>query len=345
MTDSQHPPSTNNPRREIRLRFGLGGHQDFFLDELGAIQRHPYLVVYYLASMSVSFVLSISLDLPPHGIHSFALLVPILAFATLVGILTGYVYVHLAAFLRPHSNPLAVLMSVPLFLSIVATQCVTMLLWNVLLDVPATSLPVTLGCVFAVYIGDELIIRFFVRGRSARIVEDVRSFDRPALPRHAPPRTTEGRAVVTAGNARLDATSILHMRAQGNNVMVFTDSAPVPVPGPFSAIVAQLPEDLGCFVHRSEWVATRAVTRALREGRATLLVLSTGTTVRVASTRAGVVRDWLAQFDKKPARRRVQLTGGGDTKRQSRPAPEITTSAIGATAPSAPRASVMPTKS
>ena len=38
-------------------------------------------------------------------------------------------------------------------------------------------------------------------------------------------------------------------------------------------------------------------------------------------------------------------TGGGETKRQSRPCPEITTSAIGGTAPSAPSASVMPTKS
>lgn len=303
------------------MRFLLGGHEDFYLDELGAILRHPYLMTYYIASMSISFILSLLLDEPTANGPSFALLIPILVLATVTGVLSFMAWVYLAAFFRPQADPVPLLLSFPLALSIVTVQATTSTLWNVILDVPSPSVLVTALSLLLVYVFDETFIATVLRNKTGRIVDDVRSF-RGTLPARRP--ATPGPAtqpVVATGSTTCPVDTILQVQAQGNHVQIWTDTDTALVPGPFSALLARLPDGLGCLVHRSEWVATRAVLRAERHGRATELFLSNGNTVRVASTRAGIVRDWLAQFEAKPSRRRSASSGGGDTKRQSRPAP------------------------
>ncbi len=320
-----------------------------YLDEVAPLLRHPYLLCYYLASMGLSFLASVAFDGPTRtgSDPSFALLIPILVLATLVGIATFTGWVFLSALLRPAADPLTVYESLPIALSVVAVQTTTSVLWNLILGVPAPS-PLALALsLLAVYVCDEIIICAWLRPNAARILDDIRTF-KGSLPQRLPDSaaTTPTGPRVVAGAFTRPAGSILHLQARGNHVQVWTDTDTQQVPGPLSSLIAQLPEHLGCLVHRSEWVATRAVTSARREGRATELVLSNGTLVRVASTRAGAVRDWLAQFDArfnaKPARRRPQSSAGGDTKRQSRPAPDTTTSATGASDPSAPSAPAKP---
>ena len=337
------PPPTPRPwpeRRAVRLRFLLGGHQDFFLHELWPILRHPYLLTYYLASTALTFLLSVVFDGPDLGVTRFALLLPILVLANLVGMATFAGWIHLAAAFRRRDELLDLLISYPLALSIVAVQITTSILWNILLDVPASAPAITALLLFLVYAFDETFLSLFMRERTARIVEDVRSFHgMPPARRTIPPAASQ----LVAGGASFPVASVLQMQAQGNYVRVWTDTGTHLVPGPFATLLGQLPQALGCLVHRSEWVATRAVVSSHRQGRSTELGLSNGNSVRVASTRAGNVRDWLAQLARQPAHRRSQSTGGGDTKRQSRPAPVTTTSAIGGTDPSAPKATDTPT--
>ena len=336
------PPSPTPwpARRAIRLRFLLGGHQDFFLHEVWPMLRHPYLLTYYVSSMALTFLVSVVFDGPDLGVTRFALLLPILVLATFIGMVTFAGWIYLVAALRRSDELLDLLISYPLALSIIAVQVTTSILWNVLLDVPAAAPAITALSLFLVYAFDETFLSLFLRERTARIVEDVRSFHgMPPARRTSPPAALQ----LVAGAVSFPVTTVLQIQAQGNYVRVWTDSGTHLVPGPFATLLGQLPQTLGCLVHRSEWVATRAVVSSQRQGRTTELGLSNGNTVRVASTRAGNVRDWLAQLARQPAPRHTQSSGGGDTKRQSRPAPVTTTSAIGGTAPSAPNAADTPT--
>lgn len=111
----------------------------------------------------------------------------------------------------------------------------------------------------------------------------------------APP--AQGIAVATpllAGPVAVPPDTILHLEAQGNYVAITTDTTSHEVPGPFSALVGQMPPELGRRVHRSHWVAHRAITGHHRKGREMLLDLSSGATVPVALPRHAEVLEWLA---------------------------------------------------
>lgn len=343
MTAPSETPPRPDRRRAVQVRFLAGTRQDFFLDELPAILRHPVVLLYFAGSISICFTVSVLLG--KAGMPSYALLVPVLAVATVIGLIAFGGWIILATLFRRGHDPVRIYLSAPLALCIVTVQTLTLGLWNLKLGLPTAALPVTLVALLLTYLLDEALMNLIVAPNAKRVIEDVRSFGQPA-PRRPPaaPHPPEGPRLV-AGNQQHPVTAVLHLQAQGNYVQIRTDCGTFQVPGPFAALVAQLPEGLGCRVHRSEWVATRAVVSARRDGRVTELLLTTGATVRVASTRAGDVRDWLARFTARPARRRAQPAGGGETKRHSRPAPEITTSAMGGTAPAMPSAPVTSTNS
>lgn len=338
-------PSSATPRpvarRPVEVRFLAGTRQQFFLDELPAILRHPAVLLYFAGSILACFGVSVLLDRPTAV--PYILLFPVLAFANVTGMLSFALWVNVKSWVLRGDEPIRIFLTLPLIVCILIVQSVTLLSWNLVLEVPTAPLKTSLLVVTLIYVLDELLLHFIVRPRTAQIVADVRSFT-GAAPRHAeaeapPPQG----AMLQAGNLRLPAASVLHMQAQGNYVVIHSDSGTHQVPGPFSALVAQLPDGLGALVHRSEWVASRAVTSARRERRSTLLGLSTGQTVRVAATRTGPMRDWLASLTD-PPRRRPYSTGGGEAKRQSRPLDDVsTTSAKGDTAPSSPKAPDSPT--
>ena len=87
---------------------------------------------------------------------------------------------------------------------------------------------------------------------------------------------------------------VLRVEAQGNHVLVVTDRGRHVLPGPFGALVALLPADMGRQVHRSHWVACRAVLRTRRSGRYVMIETIDGAQVPIASTKFGALRAWLA---------------------------------------------------
>lgn len=102
-----------------------------------------------------------------------------------------------------------------------------------------------------------------------------------------------GTDVVRAGGHEIAATSVLHIEAQGNYVRIVTDAGQYDVPGPFAALLGQMPHDLGLRVHRSHWVARRAVTGHRRKARELVLTLSYGGKANVALPRQTEIMDWL----------------------------------------------------
>lgn len=114
----------------------------------------------------------------------------------------------------------------------------------------------------------------------------------PATPSHAR---------LHAGGHDIPVETILHLEAQGNYVGIVTDTRSYDVPGPFSALLVQLPDGLGLRVHRSHWVAQRAVLGHRRKGRELVLDLTSGGEAKVALPRQAEVIDWLVKTAPKAA--------------------------------------------
>lgn len=98
---------------------------------------------------------------------------------------------------------------------------------------------------------------------------------------------------LVAGDRSFAFHSVTNLRAEGNYVHLYTADRRELLPGPLSDMVSQMPESLGRQVHRSHWVATRAIADWHPEGREITLRLTDGQTVPVAVTRRREVRNWL----------------------------------------------------
>lgn len=107
------------------------------------------------------------------------------------------------------------------------------------------------------------------------------------------PDDATGSGFLVAGGRSFAFKSVTSLRAEGNYVHLFTADKRELLPGPLSDLVGQMPEYLGRQVHRSHWVATRAVLDWHADGREISLHLADGQTVPVAITRRREVRDWL----------------------------------------------------
>lgn len=103
--------------------------------------------------------------------------------------------------------------------------------------------------------------------------------------------------VLRIGNRRFAPEDILRIEAEGNYVRIVTARERPLMPGPFSAIVARMPEDLGIQVGRSDWVASIMVLGRRREGRDLFLLLSDGSELRVSASRREAVKAWLAALE------------------------------------------------
>jgi hypothetical protein len=118
-----------------------------------------------------------------------------------------------------------------------------------------------------------------------------------------PPATAEDVAAVTplplrapvvrVANRVFAPEDIVLLQADGPHVVLTLRRGQQTLPGPFSAVVAQMPAGLGQQVSRSEWVATVAVEAVCRDGRDVVLRLSDGQEIRIASTRQAKLQGWL----------------------------------------------------
>lgn len=122
-----------------------------------------------------------------------------------------------------------------------------------------------------------------------RILQELRDDPQPA---DAP---LAAGAMLHAGGDRLAPETVLHLEARGNYVAIVTETRQYEVPGPFSALLDRMPDAIGLRVHRSHWVARRAVIAHRRKGRELVLDLTYGGVAKVALPRQAEVIDWLVR--------------------------------------------------
>ena len=93
---------------------------------------------------------------------------------------------------------------------------------------------------------------------------------------------------------KLALADIWHLKAEEHYVQVWLrDGKPLLLRGRLADAIAQLPEGSGMQVHRSHWVANKAVAALDRQRDGWRLQIRTGQEVPVARNRQADVRDWI----------------------------------------------------
>jgi hypothetical protein len=101
------------------------------------------------------------------------------------------------------------------------------------------------------------------------------------------------------------AADVLRLEASGNYVTVITRKGRHLLPGPFAAVVAQMPADLGRQVQRSHWVSVVAVEGVKHKGREMWLQVACGALVPVSTAMRAEVQAWLEAAGKVVMSRRT----------------------------------------
>lgn len=303
VTVRRAPSNTpRTPARDWTLVFLGGGTTRIFPQEIGPILRHPYLVLFYIAMTVANLAMAAPLLAVTGAEPLLNLRLPLVCLGMIAGLLVLLATIRSIAWLQRRHTTARIHVSLPILTSILAGQITLCAAQWLLLDTPFPPLWWFVASVITFQVMGEAFLGFLLR-HADRILQEVRAHQ----PAPSTPETTAAPAELLAGNQRFRADAILRLSAQGNYVRVITDTTEALVPGPLSDLVATLPEGLGALVHRSDWIATRAVAATTREGRNTALLLTDGSAVRVASSREALIRDWLAQFSPEPARRRKSL--------------------------------------
>lgn len=174
----------------------------------------------------------------------------------------------------------------------------------------------------------EFAATFLFRGPMRRALAKLREGQEPlpaliGQPEPDAPTVTAREGQDTPGPSRqgavpgFDVHDILRLEAAGNYVTVVTRTGRHLVPGPFAAVVAQMPEGMGRQVQRSHWVSRAAVERFYRKGRDFWLKVSCGAEIPVSAAQKAQVQAWLElQAKPLPARRE-----GSDIRAMMKPAP------------------------
>lgn len=123
--------------------------------------------------------------------------------------------------------------------------------------------------------------------------------DRPVMPQApppAPPAETrpERPARLCLQGVEVPAAEILAIDAEEHYLRIVTDERTRLLRGRMADVEAQMPPDLGLRVHRSHWVAARAVVALRRTEGGWILELVGGREVPVARGRQARVRAWVA---------------------------------------------------
>lgn len=118
------------------------------------------------------------------------------------------------------------------------------------------------------------------------------SFGAGPRPPQPPPKTLVGDEITVLGTA-IAPQSLRHIRAEGNYVVLRTDSGDIMILGRFAAAMGDIPDGLGRQVHRSHWVAQSAVVGFHTDRDEVRIELSDGTQVPVAGPRRADILPWL----------------------------------------------------
>jgi DNA-binding LytR/AlgR family response regulator len=160
----------------------------------------------------------------------------------------------------------------------------------------------------------ELAANFVFRGPMPRALANLRGGENPfayldnGLTRDGDAAAASDEAVTEREKPAKDGESllriginpadILRLEASGNYVTVVTGFGRQLVPGPFSAVVAQMPKSMGRQVQRSHWVALAGVEGVKRQGRELVLQMACGALVPVSAALKSEVQAWLASQGK-----------------------------------------------
>jgi hypothetical protein len=109
---------------------------------------------------------------------------------------------------------------------------------------------------------------------------------------------------VVFGGTRIPASSILHIRAEGNYVRIYTAHSTYFEATTMKGVLSQIPVHLGLHTHRSHWVSYSAIQGIVKDGRGLKVSLMSGVQVPVSRSNLDKVRN-LAFSD--PSNARVSI--------------------------------------
>ena len=260
-------------------------------DDLGRVFRHRYVLLHYLG-LSVPVFLAFLIFNPTGPLHTPYLPSIGLGIVMMMATVSTYVWLLRKALMR---LPWAV--RVPVTPGLLLGAQVLMLA----VQFTGNEMGVTaewsarrstiLVIGFALYL--EAAAMVVLRGPARRALGQLRAEQRAA--QMPPVSLAAEEAPVPAPQAEEALTELrdlLRLEAQGNFVLVVTAGGRYVLPGPFSARVARLADQPGWQVHRSHWVAERAVVGVRRSGRRTVIETADGAEVLVAGAQAAAIRAW-----------------------------------------------------
>lgn len=257
--------------------------------EIGRVLMHRYLVATYLViAMILTFADPSAQQVSaPLRMRSVVYGIGMISTVFCLGAICTIAEMVRGGRGRPVEIHGSVVMFVTSILALAATQVVAIAV------VPTHVVQMKVFLILAVfyYVLTEVLIQLAVWLLLDRILAEIR-----ARPEDAGTPVAEGEALaqLQAGGRVFEAAAVLHLEARGNYVAIHSDSGVTEVPGPFGALLDQMPDGLGLRIHRSHWVARRAITGQRKVGRDVLVDLSHGGSAPVAIPRQREVLDWLA---------------------------------------------------
>jgi hypothetical protein len=293
--------------------------------EANRVMRHPYMMLFYLG---LAVLFTIANWTGTTAVVPIEQRIAIYLLAILIGAITVFLSFALIRKVSTAKAPMTISLSPIMFLAVVVGTSAVEALSRPLTQGTDSAPSQFMVLLVFYYLMTELLLLFTISYIGPRILSDLRGVpirtlsesapqsptpevatahdgaDRPAAPNKpptvlspahlsiVPPAPAELQLLAT-GEKRFVVSSLLRLHAEGNYVKVTSLSESHLVSGPLGELVAALPDGLGCLVHRSDWIAGRAVAGSHRVGRDLYIDLIDHSSVKVALTRQDEVLLWL----------------------------------------------------
>lgn len=96
--------------------------------------------------------------------------------------------------------------------------------------------------------------------------------------------------IVVVGARRIPAHTILHIRAEGNYVRIYTSKTIFFEGATMKVVLSQIPAHLGLRTHRSHWIAYSAIETVINDGRGLTVSLVSGVQIPVSRSNMNKVK-------------------------------------------------------
>ena len=257
-------------------------------DPLDLIFRHRYLLSHYVGLSLPTFVAVLLLD--PGMTERASVLMPAVVLGLVAMLWTVGLYVNVMKHLARRAGGAIVIGLTPALMIGSAVHVCVLRFYALSLGVGGDWNVGRTVFLFAVlWIYAELAAVFILRGPVRRAKAEMKArAPVETMPPAAAAMPVASDAVSQSGTSEPVEPilqGVLRLAAQGNHVLVVTERGQHLLPGPFGPMVARLPDAMGRQVHRSHWVAFRAVARTRRKGRDVFVETVDGACIPVASAK------------------------------------------------------------